>query len=506
MKIKISSKRPSLLIVIFAMVWSLDISAKSFQLYVGQSSIIPYPSPPVSSWAVNTNSVRYGSFSTDVSVNSTDGSFKINKYFSGSITVFSQYTCTYYVNGTLQVTPLQYDYHTVTCLSNDINLSCSKTTINVGESTKLTYKFTHSTFDADVSVKYKSSSNCVSVGADGTVTGLKGGTATITATSNLGSNSSSVTITVKETAPTGVSLTENLTVNEGTSSTLTASLTPSNASTTFTWWSEDKSIATVSSSTTNTIIVNGKAPGRTKVYVQTANGYKDYCNVTVRSTAPTGIYLKEEAKLKYGASLTLQPTLEPSYAVSGITWSSSNESTATVTSAGNVSAVGEGTATITATTIRGGYQAACDVIVAPKPTHFVLCLNDGKRVAYALADNPKVINGDGKITVVDNDITIEYPLTNVHKYVLGVGTDYETVLKIGSVSTELQGSMKQSAGTLILQGFKAGSSVMVYAINGTLVTRSAIGSDGYLEMLLSHYPVGFYIVKVESQTFKFMKR
>lgn len=484
---------------------AINANAKSFSLYVGQTSYIPYPSPKSSSWAVNTSSVSYGSSSTNVSINK-DGSFKVEKYFSGSVTVFSQYTCTYYQNGVLHVTPLQYDYHTVTCLSNDITLSCSKSSINVENTATLSYKFAHSTFDATPSVKYTASpSNCVSISGN-TVTGIKSGTVTITATSNLGDNQSSITLTVKDVTPTGVSLPASLTVNEGASSTLSATLTPSNASTTFNWWSEEKGIATVSSSSSSTVTVNGVAPGKTKIYVKTANGYKDYCDVTVRSTEPTGITLAESVRLKYGATKTLEAIMTPSYAKSDITWKSENEDIATVSATGVVTAVGEGNTNITATTVRGGYTAKCNVTVAAKPTHFVICLNDEKRVAYALEDNPKVVNGDGIITIIDKDITIEYPLENVHKYVLGVGTDYESASKIAKVEVSNEREIKQSSGSLIFSGFKAGERVNIYNVNGTLASSFKIGPDDNLEISLSQYSMGVYIVKTQSQTFKFIKR
>lgn len=51
-----------------------------------------------------------------------------------------------------------------------------------------------------------------------------------------------------------------------------------------------------------------------------------------------------------------------------VSWSSTNESVATVDSDGVVTAVGEGTATITVTTTDGGFSASCQVSVdVPDP-------------------------------------------------------------------------------------------------------------------------------------------
>ena len=82
-------------------------------------------------------------------------------------------------------------------------------------------------------------------------------------------------------------------------------------------------------------------------------------NITIPST---GITLnKTSLSLKTGASETLTATLDPANSTDTITWKSSAESVATVTG-GTVTAVGVGSATITATT-SSGKSATCVVTV-----------------------------------------------------------------------------------------------------------------------------------------------
>lgn len=71
------------------------------------------------------------------------------------------------------------------------------------------------------------------------------------------------------------------------------------------------------------------------------------------------------ASLKKGETLTLTATIAPSDAANkSVTWSSSNNSVATVTTSGVVTAIGEGTAVITVKTADGGKTASCTVAVA----------------------------------------------------------------------------------------------------------------------------------------------
>ncbi len=80
----------------------------------------------------------------------------------------------------------------------------------------------------------------------------------------------------------------------------------------------------------------------------------------------TGIVLnKTNVSLrKKGESLPLTATIQPGNATNkSVVWRSSNTAVATVNSQGVVTAVGEGNATITVTTVSGGKVTACDVEV-----------------------------------------------------------------------------------------------------------------------------------------------
>ncbi len=86
---------------------------------------------------------------------------------------------------------------------------------------------------------------------------------------------------------------------------------------------------------------------------------------------------KESLTLTEGDSETLTATVTPVTAADkSVTWTSSDETVATVDQTGKVTAVKEGTATITVTTTDGGKTAACEVTVeayvAPETTKYVL--------------------------------------------------------------------------------------------------------------------------------------
>lgn len=78
----------------------------------------------------------------------------------------------------------------------------------------------------------------------------------------------------------------------------------------------------------------------------------------------TGVTLQKDLELGIGNTATLQATIAPSDATNkNVTWSSSNESVATVDVDGVVTGITAGTAIITVTTEDGGFTASCAVTV-----------------------------------------------------------------------------------------------------------------------------------------------
>ena len=93
------------------------------------------------------------------------------------------------------------------------------------------------------------------------------------------------------------------------------------------------------------------------------------CKVKVTQSV-TGVTLdKDSLTLTEGETATLAATVEPEEAINKtVTWSTSDESVATVDANGTVTAVSAGTATITVTTEDGGFTASCEVTVErPSP-------------------------------------------------------------------------------------------------------------------------------------------
>ena len=165
---------------------------------------------------------------------------------------------------------------------------------------------------------------------------------------------------------------DSLSLEVGGTATLTATITPNNATDkSVTWESSAPSVADVAVNADGSATVTAVSAGTATITVTTADGSgeKATCSVTVHAAAVsvTGVSLnKTELTLTEGDSETLTATVEPSDATNqNVTWSSDNEAVATVNN-GNVTAVAPGTAAITVTTADGNKTAVCTVTVSKR--------------------------------------------------------------------------------------------------------------------------------------------
>ncbi|MEE1057708.1 MAG: Ig-like domain-containing protein [Acutalibacteraceae bacterium] len=167
---------------------------------------------------------------------------------------------------------------TVTVKSAPSNVTLSKTSLSLTEGRKYLLKPSVTPSDATTTYTWTSSDTSVAtVNKYGNVTGVSTGTATITVKTSNGKTATCTVTVVK--LPTSVELSKKaITVTEGRKYLLKSSVTPSDATTTYTWTSSDTSVATVNKYGNVTAIGTGTAT----ITVKTSNGKTATCTVVVK--------------------------------------------------------------------------------------------------------------------------------------------------------------------------------------------------------------------------------
>ena len=143
---------------------------------------------------------------------------------------------------------------------------------------------------------------------------------------------------------------------------LTATVKPSYADNkTITWKSSDEKVATVDKDGKVTAVANGTAT----ITATSADGKHSATATIIVKIAPEKLTLTTENKMltKIGDSLQITAKVEPDNAYDKLIWKSSDEKVATVDAEGKVTAVGNGEATITATTENGKFSESVTITV-----------------------------------------------------------------------------------------------------------------------------------------------
>lgn len=174
---------------------------------------------------------------------------------------------------------------------------------------------------------------------------------------------------------TGITIYGAKTLKKGESVTLSANVSPSNATNqAVTWHSSNTTVATVSSSSGT---VTAKGVGTTTITATAADGSKvsGKCTITVTASTSstttkkvTSVSISGNKKIAVGSKLQLKATVRPTTATNKkVSWTSSNKSVATVSSSGKVTAKKPGKTVITAKAKDGsGKKKSVTVIVVPK--------------------------------------------------------------------------------------------------------------------------------------------
>ena len=321
-------------------VTGVTVSPNAITMWVGESDV----SFTVDVQPANASNKNFTATSSAATTASVSGS-TIHASAPGSATITVK-TADGGHTATVQVTVKQK--------VGEISLSAGKTTLKVGESTKVTASISPENA-TDKGITFTSSAATVAtVDADGNVMATGAGSATITATAKDGKGaSSSITLKVEEMAA-GVTLEPNsLNLKENETAQLSASVQPTTASQSIRYSSNNDAVATVS----NTGLVTAVKEGTAIITAAANDGSGKYatCTVKVGSTPVevpvTGITVNpSELLLEEKEAKELKATVEPANATNkGVIFSSSNTNVAVVSNDGLVTAVNNGTAIITVT-------------------------------------------------------------------------------------------------------------------------------------------------------------
>ena len=420
--------------------------------------------------------------------------------------------------------------YTVRIIATPTAIELDKENLQIDLSTNKTYKFKAviypETADTDKGLTWKTSDESrVTVSQEGVVTGIRNGHSIITVqTGNNKKYSCYVTVV---TSPTSISLNKTNTMIDLSSSNTTDQLVTTiypdpnnkeigaNIDTDVVYTVDKPEIAKVGRTDGK---IEAVSNGTAVITAETGNKKIATCTVTV-VTSPKSLGLdKKEVVLDTNGHETVK--LTPKYSPStvtyntALTWKSDNSNIARVDGNGNVTAVGNGTTTITATTANG-CSATCTVAVETKvksitanpnsgtvkvgetfsstiqcspsnTTEHIICTSSNSNVASASLN----YNGGGKYTLIIRGVAIG-------KATITVKNSNSTVYTQISITVGMHASRSWSDAGVVSSGWKQIGDTVKNPENSVIKSIKGSANIGANSMWSDRY-FGLRIVALDS--------
>lgn len=272
---------------------------------------------------------------------------------------------------------------------------------------------------------------------------------------------------------------------------------------------------------------------------QLAYGFSEIVATTNEATVITGISLdKSTATMEAGESLQLTATVLPADADNrAVNWKSSNTTIATVSDNGLIKAIARGSATITATTASGMFAAECAITVTrtevpepePQPVpvtsvsldQTVVALNVKEAITLtatvlpANADNTSIrwASSNEEIARVERGVvTAVAPGTAVISVVTEDGNlKAECTVTVKDIHTAIETIDNANKvypqwieNVLYVELLKA-ETIHVIHFSGR-IQETIRGQAGTNIIAAGSYPSGIYLIRLENQTVKVIKK
>ncbi len=131
-------------------------------------------------------------------------------------------------------------------------------------------------------------------------------------------------------------------------------------------------------------------------------------------------------------------------------------------------------------------------------------MKDGTSVYFLLAEKPYITfqNDEMKIVSDTDEALVKRTLVERFEFVNEIPAGIEDVEE---QDEQLRANFKLDGDAVYITGLASGSKVVLYAMDGRVVTTSVAAADGCVTLSLNTLPSGIYIVKYNDTAIKFIK-
>lgn len=131
---------------------------------------------------------------------------------------------------------------------------------------------------------------------------------------------------------------------------------------------------------------------------------------------------------------------------------------------------------------------------------------DGKQIAFASTDRPKVEFSDAEMIVSSASLTITFMKKEVRRFIFQKVEFPDALFPIEEDSALNDLLIAQEGDDLVLDGLADDEEVLVVRIDGLPVSVVPVQMERTVRIPLSSLPIGTYVVKCGTLFYKFQKR
>ena len=135
----------------------------------------------------------------------------------------------------------------------------------------------------------------------------------------------------------------------------------------------------------------------------------------------------------------------------------------------------------------------CQSALAEGESKLTLLFKDGHKQSYVLATRPKVTFDDSKLYVASKDVSDEYVLAEVNKFVFDD-------IKETAIAEVKDGECRLTfvdGTTVVVEGIGASKAVSLYDVAGKSLAATKADANGKAVVSLASCQPGVYVVSVE---------
>ena len=142
---------------------------------------------------------------------------------------------------------------------------------------------------------------------------------------------------------------------------------------------------------------------------------------------------------------------------------------------------------------------------APK-YNFVVWFQDGGKVSFSMDEHPVMIYADGDIVVTTSQEQLTYAHDEIRKFTLSNEEIFHEGGTTNLADDNREVQWQRKGDVIFFSDCTPGELVTIYNATAQQVAQYPISVDGTLQVPMSLFVEGMYIVKTESITYKFIKK